>query len=259
MCADLWSADELRLFRPFLCMADNSSCWKYTQPLQPIIAGCIGLVALNRQKVPDMTLQQCIDNLFGIKDDETDKEIRISNAPAVVRVHYVPGAQHLSFDELSDFAMPIGHFSEPNDDGEFVYHGAVERYVYRIIAAVRLRTGPHRRDFVRTYQLHGEQIVPDATDVDYVSDAWSVKSANPCMLFYGIDPGSDAPSVATRETAVKLLPPPSRNQAPAHAPAVSSVGGSSSHPEPEVVRPPREVQMPYVSPLPEDETGSEQA
>lgn len=132
------------------------------------------IIRLNRIANPELTLQKAVDNCFGIEDNT----LLIPYRPRVIRVYYTPGMQNrLPFQALREFYLAQG--SVRTVDGRVTYTQDELPMRYALIAVVRLRSGPHENDNVRTYRVCGANIAAQCEPRSYTPGTWHIEEPSP--------------------------------------------------------------------------------
>ncbi|KAJ4307779.1 hypothetical protein N0V84_012501 [Fusarium piperis] len=130
------------------------------------------IIQLNRTQEPYRTLQQAVDDCFGLGDYRT---LYTPYHPRIIRVLYTPGMDHrLPFQALREFFLPRGEVSTVN--GRVMYK-TVSRVRYALIAVVRMRSSPQEPDSVRTYAICGANIMAEC-EPSYTPGSWLIEE--PC-------------------------------------------------------------------------------
>ncbi|RKL47055.1 hypothetical protein BFJ72_g2792 [Fusarium proliferatum] len=176
-----WSQDEFRLTDILYCIdtgavADGS---------HDDIART-GLLELNHVETPGRTLQEVVDNSFGVITHKEKQILSRPNDPWVVRVVYTPDSNVSNRFDLKDLRtlhLPIWEQDEEDPDISYVIVGKNE---YFLLAVVRLRDDRHPVEYVRTYGIHGSNIVGERQPPSIFNNEWSVRDGHgKYMLFYG--------------------------------------------------------------------------
>jgi hypothetical protein len=176
-----WSQDEFRLTDILYCIdtgavADGS----------PDDIACTSLLELDHVENPGRTLQEVVDNTFGVITQKEKQILSRPNDPWVVRVICTPDPEdtnRFDLNSLRTLHLPIWKLDEQNPDISYVSVGNNE---YFLLAVVRLKDHRYPGEFVRTYGIHGSNIVSERQTPVIVNDGWSVRDGDgKYMLFYG--------------------------------------------------------------------------
>ncbi|KAF9766900.1 hypothetical protein IL306_000597 [Fusarium sp. DS 682] len=198
-----WSQVPLSLFWPTLYVPSMRLVHQ-----DPNDRADTNLVRLNREKNPDMSLQEAINGQFGIEQEDSQHVIRRPKYPMIIRVllRTKDGSNRnrIEFEDIRQFFLP--QWVETDDDeGHILMGGEPQRYT--IIAVVRMRpdeTAVNEAmqdqdadetydDVVRTYAQNGPNIIAAYEDGTLMPGLWSVEDLRPYplefMLFYMQKPG----------------------------------------------------------------------
>lgn len=138
------------------------------------------------------TLQAAVDASYGLhKDDAGVTSALFGAAPVFLSVLFAPtGAHDVDFgiESVAEIALRR-HLPMPTTAQNGVIFEDVGTDRYRLIAVVRMRTpGPHEHDYVRLYDIEGNNILPLGDRSRYagvLDDTWPLADQDRCcMLFY---------------------------------------------------------------------------
>ncbi|KAJ4186017.1 hypothetical protein NW767_012756 [Fusarium falciforme] len=162
----LWTSDMMNQ----TCRADFVKPIEWTR--QEVAEASI--IRLDRAANSQLTLQEAVDNCFGIENNT----LLVPYRPRVIRVYYTPGMRdRLPFQALREFFLPQG--SVRTVDGRVRYIQDELPMRYALIAVVRMRSGPHEGDNVRTYRACGANIAAQCEPRSYTPGTWLIKEPSP--------------------------------------------------------------------------------
>ncbi|KAJ4163112.1 hypothetical protein NW754_014535 [Fusarium falciforme] len=145
----LWTSDMMNQ----TCRADFVKPIEWTRQE----AAEASIIRLDRAANSQLTLQEAVDNCFGIENN-------------TLLVPYRPRA-------LREFFLPQG--SVRTVDGRVRYIQDELPMRYALIAVVRMRSGPHEGDNVRTYRACGANIAAQCEPRSYTPGTWLIKEPSP--------------------------------------------------------------------------------
>ncbi|KAF5580284.1 uncharacterized protein FSUBG_13437 [Fusarium subglutinans] len=176
-----WSQDEFRLTDILHCI-DTGAVADGT----PDDIASTSLLELNHVETPGRTLQEVVDDSFGVITHKGKQILSRPNDPWIVRVTYTPDSsdtERFDLNKLRTLHLPIWKLDEQDPDISYLNVGKNE---YFLLAVVRLRDNKHPGEYVRTYGIHGSNIVGERQPPSIVNHDWSVKDGHgKYMLFYG--------------------------------------------------------------------------
>ncbi|UPK94255.1 hypothetical protein LCI18_005190 [Fusarium solani-melongenae] len=155
---DLWTSDmmnqtwwEKQLFhlytKKFTLPSSRADLVKPIEWTRQEVAEA-SIIRPDRAANPQLTLQEAVDNCFGIENNT----LLIPYRPRVIRVYYTPGMRdRLPFQALREFFLPQGSVRAVDGRVRYIQDDLPMRDA--LIAIVRMRSGPHESDNVRTYRL----------------------------------------------------------------------------------------------------------
>lgn len=137
------------------------------------------------------TIQAAVDASYGLHTDDGVTSALFGAAPVFLSVLFSPTGPHdvdFGIRSVAELALPR-HIPMPTTDQNGVVFEDVGTDRYRLIAVVRMRPrGAHEHDYVRLYDIDGNNILPLGDRSRYagiVDDSWSMADQDRnCMLFY---------------------------------------------------------------------------
>ncbi|KAF5600428.1 hypothetical protein FPANT_2443 [Fusarium pseudoanthophilum] len=154
-----WAHQGIRVVRPPANMGSQDMAGSYLHA---------DLLDFHPTQKPGQTLQSFVDGFF----NETTAR------PPIIRILYHSDAiQPIDFNSLRGFAPPV--------DGNSTIDGREKKYL--LLAVVRLNDANHENDYVRTYSVHGPNIIAEYEPPSFMAHRWSVMDAPvKYMLIYGL-------------------------------------------------------------------------
>ncbi|KAF5644484.1 hypothetical protein F52700_2483 [Fusarium sp. NRRL 52700] len=176
-----WSQDEFRLTDILHCIETGA-----VTDGSPDDIAHISLLELNHVETPGRTLQEVVDKAFGVVTQKEKQILSRPNDPWVVRVAYTPDSSdtdRFDLNKLRTLHLPIWELDKQDSDISYV---SVGRNEYFLLAVVRLRNDKNPGEYVRTYGIHGSNIVGERQTPSIVNHDWSIRDPHgKYMLFYG--------------------------------------------------------------------------